>query len=180
MIFEENIKLLLNAIRNQNSSEKDILKSMNISSVELKNLIKYCQDEKYVETVPFSEHFFDVSSTLSDWRISSKGLKFLENIVEVKETKNSIIHVKGNVNNFSNIQGNNNTTTQTIDNSQYNILKQLIENDSELDQPKKTKLLDLLDKFNKLKETGENASDLIKTVGGIAIKYAPLFFSLIQ
>jgi len=56
----------------------------------------------------------------------------------------------------------------------------MIENDNGLDEPKKKRLFGILEKFNTLKQSGENAYDLIKQVGLIAIKYIPLFFGLLS
>jgi len=55
-----------------------------------------------------------------------------------------------------------------------------INEDNELDDPKKEKLLEVLEKFNTIKESGENAFNLIKRVGSIATKYVPMFFGLIN
>jgi len=46
--------------------------------------------------------------------------------------------------------------------------------------PKRKKLFNLLDKFNALKEGGENAYDLVKQVGLVAVRYVPLFFGLLK
>lgn len=173
--FESKLKYILQAIREQNMPEDVLIKMANISQIEFENLLRFAQSEKYIELNGFSVDV--IPHNLRCWRISTKGIKFMENIIEVKETKNAIYHVKGNAN-IANIHGNNNSVIQT--NSQYNILKQMIENDSELDQPKKKSLLEMLDKFNTLKDSGENAFDLIKIVGGLAIKYVPLFFSLLK
>ena len=89
------------------------------------------------------------------------------------------MNIHAPVQNIAQVQGNHNPITQTINNTQYTILKQIIENDANLDEPKKKSLLSILEKFNTIKESGENIYELLKSVGMIAINYLPLFFSII-
>lgn len=142
---------------------------------ELKKGFVYLKEKGLID---YTQSFGD--SFPINIKITSKGIDYLEGIDETILQKNDqTINIHAPVQNVAQIKGDNNKLIQIVDNSQYNILKQMIENDSELDEPKKKKLLETLDKFNKIKETGENAYNLIKTVGGIAIKYVPLFFSLL-
>lgn len=153
---------------------------LKISEKDVCDVIEYLRDNgavKYIETM--GSGFSGIVSL----EVTSKGAeialdkrKFIENI----ETNYQQMNIHAPVQNISQVQGNHNSIKQTVDNSQYNILKQMIENDSELDEPKKKSLLGILEKFNTLKSSGENAMDLIKTVGGLAIKYVPLFFSLLK
>lgn len=88
--------------------------------------------------------------------------------------------VNAPVQNLSQVQGNGNFTSQSIENFQYMNLKRMIETDDELDDTKKKSLLDLLKKFNLLKETGENVQELLSSVVSIAVKYGPLFLKLLK
>lgn len=117
-----------------------------------------------------------------------RGLKVTSKGLEVACEKRPLINrtqtisqqvTNSQIKNLVQSSGNSNLITQTIDNSKHYILKQMIEKDSELDSGKRKDLFNILDKFNSLKESGENASQLIKAVEGISLKYVPLFFSLL-
>lgn len=124
----------------------------------------------------------------SEIKLSTKGMEvvlgkrdYFNETAQMSQT----VYNQTKVENSSEFQiaqniGANSPITQVQDNSKINILKQLIENDKELDEPKKKKLLGILEKFNTLKQSGENALELIKQVSSIAIKYFPHFFSLLN
>ena len=95
------------------------------------------------------------------------------------------IHNETKVSNSSGFQvaqttGDKSPITQIQNNSKINILKQIIEEDRGLDESKKKEMFGILEKFNTLKESGENAYKLIKQISSISIKYVPLFFGLLN
>jgi hypothetical protein len=157
-----------------------------IKGEELKELLKYLQKKEYLK--------YTLGLFVNETKLGESTIKLLPKGMEVVldkrdyfndgEKVSQTINHQTNVTNSSQVQvaqaGDNSYISQVIDNSQLNVLKQLIENDEELDEPKKKKLFDILEKFNTLKESGENGYNLIKKVGGIALKYAPLFFSLLH
>jgi hypothetical protein len=154
---------------------------------ELRELIKYLQGKEYLK---YTLGFFVNTSKISDStiRLLPKGMEVVlgkREYFNEGEKITQTVHNQTNVHNSSEFQvaqsiGNNNVISQIVDNSQISVLRKLIEEDEELDEPKKKKLFDILEKFNTLKDSGENALELIKMVGGIAIKYIPLFFGLLK
>ncbi|MFH1210272.1 MAG: hypothetical protein V1663_05810 [archaeon] len=166
-------------------SFKELEEKCNKKGDELRELLKYLAKKEYIiwkNPLFINEHWIDDDKI----KLEPKGMEvvlgkrdYFNEIGEIKQT----IHNQTNVNDSSNFQvaqttGSDSLIIQTQDNSKINILKQLIENDKELDEPKKKKLFGILEKFNTLKESGENAYDLINQVKEITIKYVPLFFSL--
>ncbi len=137
--------------------------------------------------------FIATESTFS--KLGESRIKLLPNGMEVVLGKRDYfsnlnglsqnIQNQTNVNNSSKVQvaqstGNNSSINQIQDNSKINILRQIIQEDEELDDPKKKKLFGILEKFNTLKESGENAINLLKQVKEIAIKYVTMFFHLLK
>jgi len=158
-------------------TEENIRKSLN-----------YLAKEGYVRRPLF---ITSISSTEpippGDYTLSIKGKEVIASNSSILEIVKNKLQGNSQTINQTNIQGNKNQVAQSgdnssiiqiQDNSKINILRQLIENDGGLDQTKKKKLFGILKKFNTLKESGENAYELIKQVGLIAIKYLPLFFGL--
>ena len=159
---------------------KDLPKQLKLSEEDVCSVLEYLKE---CGTVEYTETMGKGFSGIIGLKVTSKGAEVAlgkRPLLDSQEINLQQMNIHAPVQNIAQVQGNKNIIDQSVDNSQYNILKQLIENDPELDQSKKTKLLDLLDKFNKLKETGENAYELLKTVGGITLKYVPLFFSLLK
>ncbi|MDP2924787.1 MAG: hypothetical protein Q8N99_00280 [Nanoarchaeota archaeon] len=162
--------------------EKDSL----IKGETLRELLKYLVKKDYIlwkSALFINEHHISDDEI----KLSHKGMEVVlgkREYFDETEKATQTIHNQTNVTNSSQVQvaqtGDNSQVSQIIDNSQINVLKKLIEEDEDLDEPKKKKLLDILEKFNTLKEGGENALELIKKVGGIALKYVPLFFSLLK
>lgn len=162
-------------------------KESKIKGDELKELLKYLDKREYLK--------YRLGLFVNESKISDSTIELLPKGMEVVLGKRDYftegekvlqtIHNETNVSNSSEFQvaqimGDDSQITQIQDNSQINILKQLIEEDTELDEPKKKKLFEILEKFNTLKESGKNAFELIKQVGSIAIKYVPLFFGLLK
>lgn len=144
---------------------------------ELKELLRYLQKKEYLR---YKLGLFVNTSKLGD-----STIKLLPKGIEVvlgerdyfNESRGVSIHDSQIA--VAQTTGDGSPITQIQNNSQINVLKQLIKNDKELDEPKKDKLFSILEKFNTLKESGENAFELIKKVGEIALKYVPLFFNLL-
>ena len=164
----------------------ELEKDSAIKGDELRELLRYLQEKKYLK---YTLGLFVNGSSIgcSTVELLSTGMEVVlgkRDYFDASEKVSQTIHNQTNVTHSSQFQvaqaGNNSQIAQIIDNSQINILKQLIENDEELDEPRKKKLFDVLEKVNTLKESGESAYNLIKQVGGIALKYVPLFFSLLK
>jgi len=167
-------------------SFKQLEEKSEIKGDELRELLKYLVKKEYII---WKSALFVNECHISDdeIKLSHKGMEVVlgkREYFDETEKATPTIHNQTNVTNSSQVQvaqtGDNSQVSQIIDNSQINVLKKLIEEDEDLDEPKKKKLLDILEKFNTLKEGGENALELIKKVGGVAIKYVPLFFSLLK
>ncbi len=153
---------------------------------ELKELLKYLDKKEYLK--------YHLGLFVNTSKISESSIELLPKGMEVvlgqRDYFNEIgisqaIQNQTNVNNSSDVQiaqsaGDNSHIIQIQDNSRINILRQMIENDIDLKEPKKKKLFGLLEKFNTLKSSGENAYELIKQVGLVAVKYVPLFFGLLH
>ncbi|MDP3027176.1 MAG: hypothetical protein Q8N63_05685, partial [Nanoarchaeota archaeon] len=186
LIYGMELLVMLDEIRKEVSFPEFEEKSK-IKGGELKELLRYLSEKEYL--------CYKLGLFVGTDKISESTIKLLPRGMEVvlgerdyfNETGeiSQTIHNLTNVHNSSEIQiaqtiGNNNKINQSIDNSKLNVLTKLIEEDKELDEPKKKKLFGILEKFNTLKESGENALDLIKSVGSIASKYIPLFFGLLH
>ena len=171
---------ILQLLALSNYKKEDIPKQVGLSEEEVCQILKYLRDNG---TVNYHSTFGRGFSGVKSLEVTSKGAEVALNkrkLIETVKSNFQQMNINAPVQNIAQLQGNNNVITQTIDNSQYAVLKQMIEKDTELDTPKKKSLLDLLEKFNTLKESGENAYELLKSVGGIAIKYLPLFFGLLK
>ena len=161
-------------------------KDSTLKGDELRELLKYLQKKEYLK--------YTLGLFINETKLGESTIKLLPKGMEVvlgkrdyfSDVDNTLQNIQnqsiinGNQNQVAQTIGNNNLVSQVIDNSQINVLRKLIEEDEELDEPKKNKLFDILEKFNTLKGSGENALELIKKVGGIALKYVPLFFSLLH
>lgn len=191
LIYGEEVLVLLNEIGKE-ISFKEFENNSKIKGEELRELLKYLVKKEFIiwKMPLFIGTFGEPIKVIDEDKIklADKGMEVVlgkrDYFGEIKEISQTI-HSQTNVNNSSQVQiaqttGNNSSITQIQDNSKIHILKQLIENDEELDEPKKNKLFSILEKFNTLKESGENAFELIKKVGGVALKYVPLFFSLLN
>ena len=186
LIYGEKLLIMLDK-NYADISFKQLEEKTDIKGNELRELLKYLKEKEYIFwKMPLFIGNLESEVKIIDKdkiNISSKGM---EVVLGKRDYFNDskIIHNLTNVTNSSQVQvaqaGDNSAIFQTIDNSQIKVLKQLIECDEELDEPKKKKLFGILEKFNTLKDGGENALELIKQVGGIALKYVPLFFSLLH
>jgi hypothetical protein len=192
LIYGKELLVILG--ENENISFKNLEKISNVKGEELRELLKYLRDEKgfIIWKLPFSIGFIGVDGSITDnnrdedkIKLSPKGIEVtIERRDYFEEGVKSLIHnetnIHGDKNQVAQSTGDNSPINQIQDNSKIDVLKRIIEEDKELDVPKKKKLLGLLEKFNTLKESGENAWELIKQVGQIAIKYIPFFFSLLK
>jgi len=124
-----------------------------------------------------------------DYRLSIKGKEIIASGLSFQEIIKAELQGNSQIVNATHVTGNQNQVAQSVNdslitqiqnNSKIDVLKQLIEDDKELDEPKKKKLFGILEKFNTLNESGENAYELIKQVGLIATRYTPLFLSLLN
>ena len=176
-------ELLVLLDENENISFINLEKISTIKGRELRELLKYLKQKEYIIwKMPLFIGTLEKVDFIDDdkIRLAPKGME----VVIGKRDYFTEVETNINQTNIYNSQiaqthGDNSPIIQ-INNSQINILKQLIENDTELNPDKKTKLFEILDKFNTLKESGQNAFELIKAVGAISIKYIPLFFSLLS
>ena len=161
-------------------------KESKIKGSELKELLKYLDKKGYLK--------YQLGLFVNDSKISDSTIELLPKGMEVvlgqrdyfdEMGTSQTIHNQTNLHDSPNSQvaqttGDDSSITQIQDNSKITILKQLIADDKELNEPKKKKLFGILEKFNTLKESGENAYELIKQAGLISIKYVPLFFGLLK
>lgn len=158
----------------------------NIKGEELKELLRYLQKKEYLR--------YTLGLFVNETKLGESTVKLLPKGMEVilgkrdyfsdsdnplqKIQNQSVIH--GSQNQIAQSIGSNSSINQSQGNSKIAVLKELIENDEELDEPKKKGLLGILEKFNTLNESGEHANSLIRKVGGIATKYVSLFFGLLH
>ena len=137
---------------------------------------------KQIEAVEYDSLLGEGLSSVLDLKITAKGLEIAaqkRQLVDVSPTISQQV-INSNVQNLVQSSGDSNVINQVVDNSKHYILRQMIEQDQELDSEKKKSLFNILERFNTLKEGGENALELLKTVAGISIKYVPLFFALLK
>lgn len=186
MEIKQNIYLfdkpLLALILNGKLSLDEFPEKLGINEFHVCELLNYLKENNCVDYIKTMGRGFEGIKGL---KITAKGTDVVLGRTTVREAPpTQIIHnqsvINGNQNQVAQTTGDNSPISQIIDNSQINVLKQLIEQDTELDESKKRDLFSILEKFNTLKESGENATSLIKKVGGIAIKYLPLFFGLLK
>jgi hypothetical protein len=159
---------------------KNIPEKAKLSEEQVIDIMNYLQDSGYIKYVKGLGGGF---ASIINIKITAKGAEVAlgkRELIDTQKSNIQQIHIHAPVQNISQIQGNNNTITQIVDNSRQTILRRLIENDDELKPEEKKSLFGILEKFNTLKESGENAYDLISKVVGIAAKYGPLFFALLN
>jgi len=152
---------------------------LGISEDEVCDVLRYL---KQIGAVQYTQLLSEGLQGFMGVEVTAKGLEIAcdkRPLVDVGQTVSQQV-INSNVQNLVQSAGDSNVITQIIDNSKHYILKQMIEKDQELDSEKKKRLFNILEKFNTLKETGENAFELLKTVAGISIKYVPLFFALLH
>ncbi|MFC1682339.1 hypothetical protein ACFL0X_01850 [Nanoarchaeota archaeon] len=183
LIYGQELLTILSEI-DEDIELPDLEQKTRIKGDELKELLKYLHQKKYLS--------YRLGLFVNTSKISESTIKILPNGMEVvfgkrdyfNDVSSQTIHNQTNVSNSSEFQvaqniGDHSPISQTQDNSKVSILKQLIDTDGELEEPKKKKLFEILEKFNTIKQSGENAYELIKQVGSIAVKYVPMFFSLL-
>ena len=169
----------------------EIVESIGSTKEAVSNAIDYLVKREYIIGSPWITFIGDSTPIPEgEYRLSTKGKEIIASKLSIQEIIKSELQGGSSVLNHSEVRGDYNQIAQTTgddspinqiqDNSKINILKQIIENDVELDVPQKKKLFGILEKFNTLKKSGENAYGLIKQVGSIAIKYVPLFFGLLN
>lgn len=178
-------KLLIMLNETEKISFKQLEEKFEIKGAELKELLKYLVKKEYIS---WDSRLFINEHHISDdkIRLANKGMEiylgkrdYFSDLDNTTQTIQNQAIIQGNQNQVAQTTGDNSSIVQIQDNSKINILRKLIEYDKELEESKKIKLFDILERFNTLKESGENVFELIKEVGGIALKYVPLFFSLI-
>jgi len=170
---------------------EEVAKKTEFEIEVVKKMLDYLVNKKCL-TSPFIFGFLNDDPIISNefYSLTDKGREIIVSGLSFQEVLRSELRgipssfnqttIHGNQNQVAQTSGDNSSITQIQDNSKINVLKQLIENDKELDEPKKKKLFGILEKFNTLKQSGENAYELIKQVGLIAVKYVPLFFGLLN
>lgn len=158
---------------------------------ELKELLRYLVKKDYLRynLGLFITYVGDTSPTnigKSSVRLLPKGMEVVLGQREYFSDSNGVsqkVQNQTNVSHSSGFQvaqtaGDNNQINQSIDNSKVISLREEIEKDQELEEPKKKELLDILDNINTVKESGQTAVSLIKKVSSIAVKYLPSFLGL--
>lgn len=185
LVYGAELLVLLDKIGKE-TSFPEFEKKSRIRGEELKELLKYLQKKEYLK--------YTLGLFVNETKMGESTIKLLPKGMEVvlgkrdyfegSEKGSETIHNQTNVTNSSQVQvaqtGDNSNVSQIIGNSKINVLRQLIKDDRELDETKKDKLFEILKKFNTLKESGENAYQLIKQVGSIALRYIPLFMNLLH
>ncbi len=184
------LELLTILDKNENISFSNLEKISKIKGSELKELLRYLKQKGYLiwKSSPFIGTLDNINLISDDKiKLAPKGMEVVLEQREYFDDSNKIsqeIHNQTNIHGDKNLvaqnTGNNSSIIQIQNNTKLNVLKQLIGDDKELNEGKKKKLLNILEKFNTLKESGENAYGLIKQVSSIAIKYVPLFFGLLN
>ena len=137
---------------------------------------------KQIEAVEYDSLLCEGLSSVCDLRITAKGLEIASQKRPLVDTTPTVSqHVtNSHIQNLVQSTGNSNVINQSIDNSKHYILRQMIEQDPDLDSEKKKSLFNILERFNTLKEGGENAFELLKIVANISLKYVPLFFGILN
>lgn len=186
LLYGEEVLKHLNGIGDK-VSFKLLEPQLIIKGQELRELLKYLVKKDYIK--------WKSALFVNDTHISDDEITLAHNGMEIILGKKSYfgenekpiptIQNQTNISNSSQVQlaqitGNHNKIEQFIDNSKISVLTRLIQDDTELEDEKKKGLLNVLEKFNTLKEGSDNALDLVKKVGSIAAKYVPLFFSLLR
>ena len=169
---------------------KGLEEKTKIKGDELRALLKYLKQKEYIIwKMPLFIGTLDKIDFIDEDKIklSHSGMEIVLGKKDYFDEMgiSQTIHNQTNVHGSSEFQvaqtsGDNSSIVQIQDNSKISVLRQMIEEDEELDKPKKKKLLEVLEKFNTIKESGENAFDLIKQVGSLAVKYVPMFFGLLH
>lgn len=152
---------------------------LGISEEEVCNVLRYL---KQIKAVQYTQLLSEGLQGFMGVEVTAKGLEIAcqkRPLVDVSQNVSQQV-INSNVQNLVQSAGDSNVITQIIDNSKHHTLQQMIELDTELDSEKKKRLFNILEKFNTLKESGENAFELLKTVGTISLKYVPLFFALLH
>ena len=152
---------------------------LGISEEEVCDVLRYL---KKIEAVQYTSLLSESLQGFVGVEVTAKGLEIAcqkRPLVDVSQNVSQHV-TNSHIHNLVQSSGNSNVITQIVDNSKHYILKQIIEQDQELDSANKKKLFNILGKFNTLKESGENAFELLKTVGTISLKYVPLFFALLR
>lgn len=170
-------------------NREDLEKESTIKGKDLDELLDYLKSKGYIQK-PLALWGMSGNSISDKDRVITilhKGREVISGMTEYGESdtykktinQNTYInHSPGSQ--VANAIGSKQNIVQKIDNSKINVLRQIINDDDELVPENKSKLLEILEKFNILKTSGENAYNLIKTVGKIGLKYVPLFLSLLK
>ncbi|VVB83824.1 Uncharacterised protein [uncultured archaeon] len=188
------ITLLIILKEHEDISFQELEQISEIKGEELRELLKYLKDEKefVVWKTPVSISFIGADGNFTGNKMDKDKIKLSSKGIEVnigkrdyfeggmKSPVHNETHINGNRNQVAQSTGENSLISQVQDNLKINVLKWIIEEDKELDTSKKGKLLLLLENFNTLKESSENALELIKQVGQISIKYLSFFFNLLN
>ena len=157
---------------------KDIPKRLRMSEDQVCDLVKYLKQKgavNYIKTLRTG------LSGITCFELTAVGAEVAANKGKLTERPlNQSVMVNAPVKNIAQVTGDNAKITQIADQTKITVLKGLIESDKELDFKKRNFLLDTLNKFNKIKETGDNAADLLAKIISTAPKYAPFFFSLLS
>lgn len=178
--------LLVMLDENENISFINLEKISDIKGNELRELLKYLKQKEYIIwKTPLHIRYIggdgngNFPSTNDDEiKLTPKGMEVV--IGERDYFKEAGINQTNIYNGpVAKTSGNNSPIIQ-INHSQIDVLRQLIEDDGELGKEKKSKLFEILNRFNTLKEGGQNAIELIKSAGVISTKYLSLFLNLLS
>jgi len=173
---------------------KQLEKKCEIKNSELRELLKYLVKKEYISwrNPLFIGSINEINLIDTDKiKLVHKGMEVVLNQREYfGDTEKILQKIKNqtNIHKSPNSQvaqttGDDSPIIQTQDNSQIIILKKIIEDDSELDDDKKNKLKEVVDKIQDLKSKGETVEkiyDLIKKGIGICARYGSYLIGLIS
>jgi len=177
IIYAEPILKLL-TLKDDNLNK--IADKLKLTEDDVTYVMGYLKDKEAVSFVKTNGRGFGSIRCL---QVTSSGAEIAlgkRELIDKSETNVQQMNINAPVQNAGQVQGDQSHISQLIDNSKLGVLKQMIESDTDIDKTKRKKLLEYLERFNTLKESGENAMDLIGKVCLIATKYTPYFFSLLQ
>lgn len=187
-LLARGMELLVSLDESGKTSFPELEDRIKIYGDELRKLLNYLKEKGYIKYV--------LALSINGEKLGESTIELLPKGMEVvlgerdyfdaSEKVSQTIHNQTNVTNSSEVQvaqttGDNSPITQTQDNSQTIILKKMIEDDQELDSEKKSRLKEVVDNINKLKQAGETTEKIyswVKKGIGICAKYGAYLWML--
>ncbi len=183
------VELLVILDKNENICFSDLEKISRIKGTELIELIKYLVEKEYI----IKTNSLFVNSTIispDKIKLDHKGMEVNLGKRDYFDDSNRFsqeIQNQTNLHNSPNPQiaqttGDNSSISQTYGNMQIIIINQIIDDDPELDDEKKTGLKEVVRKIKVMKDSGETAEKIygwIKKGMGICARYGPYLIALV-